>query len=84
MNPIIFRMDEKAVQRFITGGILFIVGLLALTQGSFDGALLFCGLGIVIMASADTEKTLAVIDLFTGGFAKLLKTIFPYLFSRTL
>jgi len=77
-------MDEKAVTRFIEGGILFIVGLLALYQGYIDGALLLCGLGIVIMASADTEKALALIDLFTGGFAKLLKTIFPSLFSRNL
>jgi len=34
----------------LVGGILFVLGLVALTQGSFDGAIFLMGVGLVFMA----------------------------------
>ena len=74
-------MKQIEKQRiFEGGGFAFIIGLIALQQGSFDGALLFCGIGIVSMTSVYPDKAKQLLDVFLKGFTNLLKIVFPSLF----
>jgi len=69
-------MPKKSDEGFTGGGVLFVIGLVALTQGNVDASILLCGMGIVMMAASDSARMKQVWDLFFGGFVKLLKAIF--------
>ena len=66
----------KKSDGFAGGGMLFVIGLIALTQGQMDATILLCGMGIVMMAASDPERMKQVWDLFFGGFVSLLKAVF--------
>lgn len=67
-------MTEKG--GFEGGAIFFVLGLVALFQGSLEATILLCGIGIAMMASSDPERMSQVWDLFFGGFSTLLRTVF--------
>lgn len=71
-------MAKKKEREFGTGVTLFVVGLISLYQGHLDGCLLFCGIGVGVMADGDPERMSQVWQLLFGGFTKLLQTVFSF------
>ena len=69
-------MPKKSDEGFTGGGFLFIIGLVALTQGHVDATILLCGMGIVMMAASDSERMKQLWDLFFNGFVKILRLVF--------
>jgi hypothetical protein len=57
---------------FILGGILCVIGVIALFEGQFLGALFLIGLGLVIMGSTSKEFRKKIFDLFYSIYKALV------------
>jgi hypothetical protein len=63
---------------FILGGLLAVLGVVALFEGQFLGGLFLLGLGVVFMGSTSREFRKKIFDLFFSSYKGLVK-----LFSRS-
>lgn len=66
-------MDKE---KFALGGILFVLGLVTLTEGSFQATLFLTGLGVVFMAvGLGKEACQDVFEIFKSFFEELLDAL---------
>ena len=68
--------DYVNKETFMTGGILFVIGLVALMQESYDASLFMTGIGIVFMATGlGIRACKELFDYFLSIFKVLFKVL---------
>jgi len=62
---------------FTMGGILAVLGLVAIVEGQVTSGLFLLGLGVVFMASTSKEQTKQVFDFFFSILKDVWKILSP-------